>query len=562
MTAFRTLEAARIALVFLGILIVAAYFARLDPDWHHDGILFKPAVDVAAGLSLFKETFTQYGALTTYLQAGAIAIFGKYLIVLRLQAAFFLALIGVLFYLIVRRIAPPTIAVLAVTVWALMSPYTVGVLFPWSSIFAMFFVLLGTWLVIRVDPVKTSHTVGLLWHFIAGLTFSAAFWSRQPYGIVFPILALYLPLVAFCKDSKWRTTWQSFVFLCLGFLTLSLAGLVWLWVDEALVDWWLQSIIGAQTFAESRGEGRIVLEQILRFLFPSPDMIWASNGSWIWWILPILNLFIVFVIFLNIVIKRRLSLACRTLLILSLIGIGTWHQYYPVLSIAHTFYGATPMIGAFIGGTYLALRNFSIRPFACYAIILFLTIVLFARDIDYRIRAGLDKYPVAQVEFPTLQGMQFSNKFVQSSIRYSGTDEEYFSNLRTLGKTLNNIQAISPEISLLTITEDAYLGAVFASNNPHKATVWWRWIHRMYPDHRKSVRDYIKENRPLIEIKIKRWGWDEYSWVDPKSPQRTDLGFSDYEILISTDYSDSGASQILAPPDFLAEYQKNFGTEQ
>ncbi len=80
MAVIRPLEAARIGLVFLGILIVAAHFARLDPDWHHDGILFKPAVDVAAGLSLFKETFTQYGALTTYLQAGAIAIFGKYLI--------------------------------------------------------------------------------------------------------------------------------------------------------------------------------------------------------------------------------------------------------------------------------------------------------------------------------------------------------------------------------------------------------------------------------------------------------------------------------------------------
>ena len=558
MTLSRSLEAARTALVFLSILIAATYFARLDPDWHHDGVLFKPAVDVAAGLSLFKETFTQYGALTTYLQAGAIAIFGKYLIVLRLQAAFFLALIGVLFYLIVRRIAPPVIAVIAVMLWALMSPYTVGVLFPWSSIFAMFFVLLGTWLVIRVDPVKTSHTVGLLWHFIAGLTFSAAFWSRQPYGIVFPILALYLPLVALCKDSTWRTTWQSFAFLCLGFLTLTLAGLVWLWMDEALADWWLQSIIGAQSFAESQGEGRISFDQILRFLFPKPNMIWASNGSWIWRILPILNLFIVFFLFLKIVLKRELSPACKNLLILSLVGVGTWHQYYPMLSIGHTFFGATPMIGASVGGAYLLLRNFSVRPLICYAIILFLAVALFGRDIDYRVRAGIDRYPVAQADFPTLEGMQFSNKYVRNSIRYSGTDEQYFANLKALGTTLNNIQVIDPTISLLTITEDAYLGAVFASNNPHQITVWWRWLHRMYPDHLNSVRDYIKKHRPLIEIKIKRWGWDEYSWVDPQSPQRVNLGFSDYEILISTDYSDSGASQILAPPTFIALYRKHF----
>ena len=90
---------------FVTILAVTSYFAHLDPDWHHDGILFKPAVDVAAGLSLFKETFTQYGALTTYLQAGAVAIFGEQLIVLRLQAAGFLSLSGVLLYLIVSRAA-------------------------------------------------------------------------------------------------------------------------------------------------------------------------------------------------------------------------------------------------------------------------------------------------------------------------------------------------------------------------------------------------------------------------------------------------------------------------
>ena len=83
-------EQFRIFFLFITILAITFYFAHLDPDWHHDGIMFKPAVDVASGLSLFKETFTQYGALTTYLQAGAIALFGEHLIVLRFQAAFFL----------------------------------------------------------------------------------------------------------------------------------------------------------------------------------------------------------------------------------------------------------------------------------------------------------------------------------------------------------------------------------------------------------------------------------------------------------------------------------------
>ena len=61
------------ALNIILIFSVSGYFAHLDPDWHHDGILFKPAVDVASGKSLFRETFTQYGALTTYLQGAAVA---------------------------------------------------------------------------------------------------------------------------------------------------------------------------------------------------------------------------------------------------------------------------------------------------------------------------------------------------------------------------------------------------------------------------------------------------------------------------------------------------------
>ena len=97
-----------IVFCFSTILGVTSYFAHLDPDRHHDSILFEPAVYVAASLSLFKDTFTQYGALTAYLQAGAIAIFAEYLIVFRLQAAFFLSLTGVLIHLVVSRASSTT----------------------------------------------------------------------------------------------------------------------------------------------------------------------------------------------------------------------------------------------------------------------------------------------------------------------------------------------------------------------------------------------------------------------------------------------------------------------
>ena len=125
--------------LFTAILFVAGYFARMDPDWHHDGILFKPAVDVASGLSLFRETFSQYGALTTYLQAAALKIFGKHLVVIRYESVLFLGLIGIVFFAIFRRLVPDLVAVLSVLVWLFMAPYFVMTFLPWSSIFSLFF---------------------------------------------------------------------------------------------------------------------------------------------------------------------------------------------------------------------------------------------------------------------------------------------------------------------------------------------------------------------------------------------------------------------------------------
>ena len=83
----------------------------------------------------------------------------------------------------------------------------------------------------------------------------------------------------------------------------------------------------------------------------------------------------------------------------------------------------------------------------------------------------------------------------------------------------------------------------------------------MYPDYWDSTRRFIKTYRPLIEIKIKPWGWDGYNWTDPQLPSRIDLGFSDYKILIETDYSDSGRAQILAPPELYRKYQETYGQD-
>jgi 4-amino-4-deoxy-L-arabinose transferase-like glycosyltransferase len=100
----------QILIVFLFTLAVASLFLTLDADPHHDGIMLKPAVDVANGEILFKQMFTQYGALVTFLQALALGIFGKYLIVIRLLTAFFYAIIATVIWMIWSRLIPQWLA--------------------------------------------------------------------------------------------------------------------------------------------------------------------------------------------------------------------------------------------------------------------------------------------------------------------------------------------------------------------------------------------------------------------------------------------------------------------
>jgi hypothetical protein len=45
--------------IFLLTLVVVGALARQEVDLHHDGLVFKAALDVAEGRALFRETYTQ-----------------------------------------------------------------------------------------------------------------------------------------------------------------------------------------------------------------------------------------------------------------------------------------------------------------------------------------------------------------------------------------------------------------------------------------------------------------------------------------------------------------------
>src|SRR4051812_34011468 len=80
--------------VFIVTFAVYYPFSLIGVDPHHDGIMLKSAMDVLSGQVLFRDTFDQYGALTTYLQAFSLFSFGASLKVLKISTVFFYALSG------------------------------------------------------------------------------------------------------------------------------------------------------------------------------------------------------------------------------------------------------------------------------------------------------------------------------------------------------------------------------------------------------------------------------------------------------------------------------------
>ena len=339
-----------IFLYFVAIVAITIpiYFAMLDPDWHHDGIMFKPAADLATGLTLYKDSFFQYGALTAYLHAFALKIFGHYLVVIRLEAALFLSLIALLMFLITNRSTSKIVAGLTVVIWISLAPYMGETLLPWSSIYALFFVILSSFfLCIALDHTVTSNKACWV-SFAAGISISCAFWARQPVGLIFPIAFLIFPVFLLDKKFALKRLATSAAFYCLGFIVVAILMTLALFISGSLKDWWIQSIVGASSFMTEVGHTeKTFFANVFDHLFPvepRSNRIKGMGGGYLWSLLPILNLITFLVVAAQLLIKRSLSLACKNLLIVSIFAVGMWHQYFPVSGAWQIYWGASLMV--------------------------------------------------------------------------------------------------------------------------------------------------------------------------------------------------------------------------
>lgn len=80
------------------MFLCSAFFAQYNPDFHHDGLVAKPAFDFLNGKILYNDSFNMYGFLTPVLQALGMKIFGENLYAIRLMTCIFYTVFIMVYY--------------------------------------------------------------------------------------------------------------------------------------------------------------------------------------------------------------------------------------------------------------------------------------------------------------------------------------------------------------------------------------------------------------------------------------------------------------------------------
>ncbi|MEI6633053.1 MAG: glycosyltransferase family 39 protein [Chlamydiota bacterium] len=483
------------AALFILTLMVASLFAVIGVDPHHDGVMLKQATDVAGGRILFREVFTQQGALPVLIQALSMVLFGRYLIVVRLSAAVFYALTSLALWHAWAKILPRWAATASCIIWLLMAPYYTRLFMPWPSVYALLFQALS--LCLLLASLDRAHRG---WLFAAGATSCMAFWCRQPVGILLGLAILVVLVILSAARMTPRGGWlkNTGVFMC-GWLAVSSAFLAWLSLSGALRDWWLQTFVAAHAFAMKYGGGGTVYA-VMRALL-TRNGSWRPDGALLWLLLPLACVLLFVVACYEIGVRRKTTPANARVLAVSAIGIASWFQYYPLPCARHVYWGATPMVGLYLyllivlwrGENASGIRASCTSPKTLCALLVTLCMTApLAACIVSNIRAGILTLQRAATECVTVE--------YPPVLRRMRVPRAAAAVYADAARTINGYLDSHPSTQFITLGQDA-LYLVFTERTPkvHPMYVNWRWINRsVYPDYRRTMTGYIHEHKPLI----------------------------------------------------------------
>lgn len=512
-------------------------FASLGIDPHHDGVMLKPALDLLSGQTLFRETFSQYGAVSTFLQAGFLGVFGASLLNLKLFTVSMYALSsGALVYLW-RNILPWPLALASMLAWLLFAPFFHAdwLMLPWSSVPAIFFQALAILFLFRAVQNRQKLTYALL----SGISCGLVILCRQPVG-GFTLISMtaawfWISIQKGCRKDAKRNLGATYF----GFGATLTIFLLYLLLTQSLPDWFYQNIVWPASWVNSikfqdkhvllraflmpafnpnewyilglllillvRGElasqwvsrrGPKALTQAFclalaaGLLYMSSDFLRSTDHYWLWlsclrfsaWACALY--FVVVAPLFSLRLKGFVfNEANRTtsylIVSLSFLCLSSWMQIYPVLCPRHSFWALTPAMGLFI---WLLHRSTGQRQWVTFAIAACLLSTFAHTKTSFAIR----NLQTARVELgrpSVLKGMKVLPTEAKS--------------WNALAETLASYSLTRSNFPIILYGPDA-LYATMAPDLKNATPFYVRWEGLPHIDDSEQLQTFIEREQPLI----------------------------------------------------------------
>ena len=509
----------QILFVFCLTVMIASAYSRLGIDVYHQGFLFHTTVKITEGKMLFKDIYYHYGALTALLQALAVWLFGKSLIVIQLQTALFYGFTSIFLWLIWSRFMPPVLATISSIICICLAPYYTWKFLPWSSVHSLFFMALSLYLFIIF--LEKNY---LIYLYFTGVAVSLTFWCKQSVGFLlfFAILTIIIFIHIIEKTDINKTMKNIWLFFG-GNLSVSIVFYSWLLLNGAVVDWWIQVFWGQfdWAFCNSNIDRTFSLLETLLKLKQSllPNNVWA--------IFPLVTILMFLCVLTDIDINKKIKTDSAVLLSLVFVSLASWHQYFPVPCPRHLYWAATPMIGIFIYYLWWTWKS-TIALFKARKIILpmgllllaFLSSAFIGMQVSYNIKSGINKIDSYRVKVTTpevLSGMMV-------------TDETQAQSLREIDRAIKDYIKNHPDTTFISLSNTNVLFLTFIENNENFSKLPIpsfnsKFFSKIYNYNEKLVK-FIKKKKPLIFTDVPWLFYDYYelSHVLTKPTSRYDTG--------------------------------------
>jgi hypothetical protein len=449
-------------------------------DIGHDGYQLRQVLDLVGGAVIFRDTFDQYGLLNGYLNAAGFLAFGRRLLAMKYFICGWYALSAMAIFMIARHWLERWLAAFSVLVWLGLAPfYNHGIMIS-PNAYALLFQAVATLIVLRTPDLAPRRfaQVGLL----AGLSWAV----KQAMGVLYlGAILCWLLIRPPLSRAPSRAVVAAAAAASAGFFAVIAVALAWLWMNGAIGDWYLQTIVFPRRFYVSGAPPRGLLDVL--------DPLWNQFTQPLYWVL------IRAAVLLLPLLPGRRGHHQDAATLMAFITAFLWLGAYPSVNFMHQWWTASLTIAPFVLCVREGIRRLVPGGAVAAVMTIAVTSAVVAAAVVERAHAS-----VARVNTLT------ETLTAPPLFRGIRTDVATRRAFESLYHSMTRYRAEHPGIKVVSIeTADGWGNGMveslpllsFFDDNTHAHPVYWSLpllSTSVYPQYAETLWRRVREQRPLI----------------------------------------------------------------